>query len=175
MHLSCSLLSLSIELIVEIFSHLPATDLFSVQHTCRTIHDIIIGTSSLQYVLRVHIHGVGDFLPSDFPCSERLALLQRHEQSRKTLRFSLFTECLTDMPRPNSFTLRDGYLIYESFTASTPQYGYADLCSGAPNEELCWIHITIDNSRLSLPLKATFAPDHDLVVAIRFVSFLIPF
>jgi F-box domain len=174
MFLSCTLLDLSTELIIEILSYLPAMDLFFVQRTCRTIHDIIAGTARLQYVLLTHIHGVDDLLPPDFPYSERLELLQRHEQSRKTLQFNLLTQCVTSMPYPDRFTLRDGYLIYETLTASTPQYGYTDLCSVSCNEEVRWVHVTMDKSRLPLPLKVRFAPDHDLVVAIRSVSFPLP-
>ena len=175
MRLSCTFLDLSTELIIEILSHLPASDLLSVQRTCHTTHDIITGTAYLQYILRSHIHGVGDFLPPDFPHSERLELLQRHERSRKALRFDFLTECVAHMPYSDRFTLRDGYLIYESLTASTPQYGYTNLSSGARNEEVRWVHITMDKSRLPLPLKIIFAPDHDLVAAIRFVSFPLPF
>jgi hypothetical protein len=83
MDLSCHFLTLSTELLIEILSYLPATDLLSVQRTCRTLRDVVASTSYFRYILRTHITGVDDFLPSDFPYPERLELLQRHEASAR--------------------------------------------------------------------------------------------
>ena len=175
MHPSCTLLSISTELLVEIFSHLPATDLFSVQRTCRTIRDIVVGTAYLQYILRTHINGVDDFLPPDFPYSERLELLRRHEQSWDALQFNLITERVANLRYFTDFTFQDGYLIYESLQGSLSRYGYMDLYATARNEELRWVHITMDHSHVPVTSTFTFAVDHDLVVAMRFRVFSNPF
>src|SRR6266581_944905 len=76
-----TLLDLSTEVLIEILAYLPPADMISVQRTCRIIRDIIDGTAYLQYILRTQIKGIEDFLPHDFPYSERLALLLHHEQS----------------------------------------------------------------------------------------------
>jgi hypothetical protein len=76
-----TLFDLSTEVLVEILAYLPAVRLFSVQRTCRTIRDIIAGTTYFQYTMRAFINGVDDLLPPDFPHSERLELLRCHEQS----------------------------------------------------------------------------------------------
>jgi hypothetical protein len=166
-HPSRALLDLSTELLVKILAYLPVVDLFSVQWSCRTIHDIIAGTAYLRYIMHAHINGVGDFLPPDFPHSERLQLLRRHEQSWSGLQFNLFTKCVVNIPFPRRFTLQGGYLIYERLVASTLQYGYIDLCSATWNEEVRWTNITVDSSHFP-----AFAVDHDLVIAIRFCVFI---
>jgi hypothetical protein len=171
MYPSCQrtlLLNLSTELLVQILSYLPAVDLFSVQRTCRKIRHIITGTTYLQYILRIQINGIDDFLPPDFPYTERLKLLRRHEQSWDSLQFNLFTEFTTSVPQPGCYTLRDGYLIYEDLSGTTLRYAYTDLCSATRNEDPSWVHITLHNIHLPLPSKVVFAVDHDLVVAIRF-------
>ena len=170
-----TLLDLPTEVLVEILAYLPVVSLFSVQRTCRTIRDIIAGTTYFQYTMRAYINGVDDDLPPDFPHSERLELLRRHEQSWSNLqlRASIFTQCVTgdsDVPFTSCFILQDGYLIYECLTLELQRYGYADLCSASPDEELRWVHITIANGHLPTTSSVTveFAVDHDLMVAIRY-------
>jgi len=172
---SCILLDLPTELLVKIFTYLPGTDLFSVRWTCRTLGDIIAGTTYLQYIIHAYRNGVEDTLPPDFPYSERFELLRRHEQSRSDLQFDLFTKCVSNMSYPNNFFLQDGYLIYERLSANPQQYGYTDLCSAVRNEEVRWVHITMDNSRLPHLSDIAIAADHNLVVATRFVSLPIQF
>jgi len=175
MDLSCHFLTLSTELLIEILSYLPATDLLSVQRTCRTLRDVVASTSYFQYILRTHIAGVDDFLPSDFPYPERLELLQRHEQSWNDLNLTLFTECVAEISFIDEFFLQGGYLIHADtdFTRLVLAYRYTDLCSAVQGEELDWVHISIDNG-LDFILSATaFAVDQDLMVAIRF-GVLIP-
>ncbi len=167
------LLNLSTELLVQILSYLSVADLFSVQRTCSKIRHIVAGTTYLQYVLRTQINGVDDFLPPDFPHTERLKLLRRHEESWNGLKFKLFAEFTTSVPRPHCYTLRDGYLIYaqEDFSGTELRYGYTDLRSATRNnEDLSWVHITLYDIHLPLPSKILFAVDHDLVVAIRFCA-----
>lgn len=164
-HPSRALLDLSTELLVKILAFLPVVDLFSVQWTCRTTYDIIAGTAYLRYIMRAHINGVGDFLPPDFPHSERLELLRLHEQSWSGLHFNLLTKCVINIPFTRRFTLQGGYLIYECLMASTLQYGYIDLCSATRNEEVRWTNITVDSSHFP-----AFAVDHDLAITIGFVS-----
>jgi len=123
--------------------------------------------------MRAFINGVNDFLPPDFSHSEHLELLQSHEQAWSGLQFNLCTECVINVPfrvgLPNEFTLQDGYLIYELLTSRPSRYGYADLCSAATDEELCWVHITMDDHHFpDLSTEATFAVDRDLMVTIRF-------
>lgn len=165
---SCTLLNVSTELIIKILAYLPVDDLFSVQCTCRTIRDIIAGTACLQYIIRAYINGVNDFLPPDFPHSERLELLRRHEQAWSGLQLNLFTKCVINIPLSGRFTLQDGYLIYEILTSRPSRYGYADLFSATTDEELCWVHITMDGDHLDLSTETTFAVDHDLMITIRY-------
>ena len=169
-----SLLNLSTELLVQILAYLPAVDLFSVQRTCHKIRHIVAGTTYLQYILRTQINGVDDFLPSDVPYPDRLELLRQHEKSWNGLQFNLFAEFTTNIPQPDCYTLRDGYLIYEDLSDTVLRYGYTDLCSATRNEEVPWVHITMGNIHLPLPSKVVFAVDHDLMVVVRFVSFPIP-
>ena len=79
-----SLLNLAREVLIKILSYLPAANMIAVQHTCRTIRDIVSGTAYLQYTLHAEINGVADLLTSDF--------LRCHEQSWRDLRFNLFAE-----------------------------------------------------------------------------------
>jgi hypothetical protein len=112
-----ALLDLSTEVLVDILSFLPATDLFSVQQTCHAIRDIVDGTAYLQYLLRTHIMGIDDLLPSNFPHSDRFKLLRRHEQSWNALQFNLFTKCFIDRPSfINQYIFQGGYLIYDHLT-----------------------------------------------------------
>ena len=172
---SCILLHLPTELLIKILTYLPVADLFSVQWTCRTLDDIIANTAYLQYIIRAHINGVDDSLPLDFTYSERLELLRRHEQSWSALQFDLFAECVPNMSYLENSILQDGYLVYEQLLSIPRGYGYTDLYSAARNEEVHWVHITIDNSPLPPLYDVIFAIDHDLVVGFRFVSLPIPF
>ena len=173
-----ALLDLSTEVLIDILSFLSAADLFSTRQTCHTLHDIVDGTAYLQYILRTDMMGVDDLLPPDFPISDRLQLLRRHEQSRNALQFDLFTKCFVHLPAyVKQFVLQGGYLIHDHLTADgMPQYAYTDLCAATPNEELHWVYIRVDDSCLLSPSRAwsTFAVDHNLVVVMRFVSFQIP-
>jgi hypothetical protein len=171
-----TLLDLSTEVLIEILAYLPAVSLFSVQRTCRTIRDIITGTTYFQYTMRAYINGVNDLLPPDFPHSERLELLRRHEQSWDSLQLNISTKYHTaSVTRVGAtfacpFILQDGYLIYECFMGGLQRYGYADLCSASRGEELRWVHITIADGHLPIASTVTveFAVDHDLMVAIRY-------
>jgi hypothetical protein len=170
-----TLLDLSTEVLIEILAYLPAVSLFSVQRTCRTIRDIIAGTTYFQYIMRTYINGVDDLLPSNFPHSERLELLQRHEQSWNSLQLDVFTQydkgsVTGDVPFPCPFVLQDGYLIYKCLRDGLQRYGYADLCSVSRGEELRWVHITIADGHLPTTSTVTveFAVDHDLMVAMRY-------
>ena len=166
-----TLLDLSTELLIEILTHLPVADLLSMQYTCSTMRNIIDGTVYLQYILRTHINGVDDFLPPEFSYFERLELLRRHEQSWNTLQVNLVTECTTNLTSAyGKFILQDGYLIYEIIMGNEQRYTYTDLSSAARNEDLRWVHVTIDDTRLPPGgLSAIkYAVDHDLVVTIRF-------
>ena len=171
---SCILVDLPTELLVKILTYLPVTDLFSVWRTCRTLGDIIAGTAYSQYIIHAYRNGVEDTLPPDFPYSERLELLRRREQSWSGLRFDLSTECVINIPHSYHFILQDGYLIYAHLGENLRQYGYTNLCPAARNEELRWVHITMDNSHFHLLSELTFAADHNLVVASRFVPLPMP-
>ena len=167
-----TLLDLSTEVLVEILAYLPVVSLLSVQGTCRTIRDIIAGTTYFLYTMRAYINGVDDILPPDFPHSERLELLRRHEQSWNKLQPNIFTQYHTasvtrDVPFPCPFILQDGYLIYQCLTSGLQRYGYADLCSASRDEELRWVHITIPDGYLTTTSTVEFAVDHDLMVATR--------
>ena len=171
-----TLLDLSTEVLIEILAYIPAVSLFSVQRTCRTIRDIITGTTYFQYTMRAYINGVNDLLPPDFPHSERLELLRRHEQSWDSLQLNISTKYHTaSVTRVGAtfacpFILQDGYLIYECFMGGLQRYGYADLCSASRGEELRWVHITIADGHLPIASTVTveFAVDHDLMVAMRY-------
>jgi hypothetical protein len=169
-----TLLNLSTEVLIQILAYLQAADLFSVQRTCRKIRHIVAGTTYLQYILRTQINGVDDFLPPDTPYPRRLKLLRYHEKSWNGLQFNLFAEFTTSVLQPDSYTLRDGYLIYEDLSGTVLRYGYTDLCSASRNEEVPWVHIAVNDIRLPLPSKVVFAVDHDLMVATRFCVFSDP-
>jgi hypothetical protein len=158
-----TLLDLAPEVLVNVLAHIPVVDLFDVQWTCRTIYDIIAGSSYLQYVMRAYINGVDDFLSPDFPHSERLKLLRRYEQSRDDLQLSAFTKSVTDIEIPDDFILQGGYLIYHRIRSRIPQYGYVDLCSAARDDELNWTNILMDISLAPNSSTVAFAVDHDLV------------
>ena len=170
-----ALLDLSTEVLVGILSFLSATDLSSVGQTCRMIRDIVDGTAHLQYILRTHIMGVEDLLPPDFPYSDRFKLLRSHERTRNALQFNLFTKCLVDRPSYfNQDIFQGGYLIYDYLTADGMlQYKYSDVYAATRNEELRWVHITVDNNCLLSPLRVwlAYAVDHNLVVVVRFIPF----
>jgi hypothetical protein len=174
-----ALLDLSTEVLIDILSFLPAADLLSVRRTCHTICDIVDGTACLQYILCTHRMGVDDLLPPDFPYSDRFKLLRHHEQSRNALQFNLFSKCFLDRPFSGwilQYNLQGGYLIYSSVTAEgVRQYSYSDLYAATRNEELRFVHIRPDNGCVldQSTVILTFAVDHNLVIAMRFISFQI--
>ena len=167
-----TLLDLSTEVLIEILAYLPPadSDMISVQHTCRLIRDIVDGTEYLQYILRTQIKGIEDFLPHDFPYSERLALLRRHGhwQSWSSSQFNMFTKCYITEPL-GRFTLQGGYLINEYTHGRWIEYRYTDLCTAVRNEELPrWVHVKMKHCRLPILSEIVFSVDHDLVIASKF-------
>jgi hypothetical protein len=168
-------LCLATEVLIEILAYLPPADMVSVQHTCRTIREIVTGTAYLQYILHAKINRVDDLLPPDFPYPERLELLRCHEQSWRDLRFNLFAEyvSISGVKNVDFLTLQDGYLIYQCLPGSwrrSLKYGYTDLCSSDRNKEFRWVHLKIRISQYSESKKIVFAVDHDLLVAVRFCA-----
>lgn len=155
--------SLPTELLILILSYLPVVELCAVQRTCRRIHNIVAESSHLQYILRAQINGVDDLLPPDCPFSERLELLRCHENAWSNLQLKLSHEFAS--PLLDRHFLQDGYLIYNKI-AGTLQYGYVDLLSAAPDEELSWVHISREEIRH--PLCVVFAVDHNLAVVLRY-------
>src|SRR6266404_1862538 len=167
--------SLPTELLVRLFSYLPAKDLLSVQNTNRRIRDLVADSSSLQYFLRIEVNRVEDLLPPDASFAERLTLLRQHEKSWNNLHYTMFTEdSSNEIPQDRLFILQDGYLIYRMLTrrgGTVMRYGYADLYSTSRNGGLRWVHIPLQHIRFPSPLKLEFSVDYNLTVAIRFASF----
>jgi hypothetical protein len=161
--------TLPTELLILILSYLPVVELCAVQRTCHRIHNIVAESAQLQYVLRTQINGVDDLLPPDCPFSERLELLRRHENAWSNLQLKLSHEFAS--PLLDRHFLQDGYLIYNKI-AGVLQYGYVDLLSAVPDEELCWVHISREDIRH--PLCVIFAVDHNLAVVLRYLSFFPP-
>jgi hypothetical protein len=164
-HYTVTLLDLPTELLIRILSYLPAVDLCAVQRTCRRIHGIVADSTYLQYILLAQINGVDDILPPDCPFSERIKLLRNHEKSWNNLQLNVSHEFSSTMDR--LYYLQDGYLVYNlKHIASTPQYGYVDLRSADPSEELRWVHISVEH--ISIPVWIESAVDHNLVVVLRY-------
>src|SRR6266850_747352 len=151
------------ELLILILSYLPAAELCAVQKTCHRICSIVAESAQLQYVLRVQINGIDDLLPPDRPFSERLELLRRHERSWSNMQLKVSHEFAATIHQ--RLFLQHGYLIYNHI-AGPLQYGYVDLLSASPNEELCWTHILKEDIRF--PLCVAFAVDHNLAVVLRY-------
>lgn len=162
-----TLLDLSTEVLIEILAYLPPADMISVKRTCRIFRDIVDGTAYLQYILRTQIRGIEDFLPHDFPYSDRLALLRRHEQSWIDLQIIAFT--VSDIPEPlGRFTLQGGYLINEFTRGKWVEYRYTDLYTAVRDEELHWVHVKMERCRGPTRSLVMFSVDHDLVISRRF-------
>jgi hypothetical protein len=157
--------TLPTELLILILSYLPVVELCAVQRTCHRFHDIVVESAHLQYILRSQINGVEDLLPPDCPFSERLELLRRHENAWSNLQLKLSHEFAS--PLLDRHFLQDGYLIYNKI-AGNLQYGYVDLLSAVPDEELCWAHISREEIRH--PLCVVFAVDSNLAVVLRYLS-----
>ncbi len=159
--------TLPTELLILILSYLPVVELCAVQRTCHRIHSIVAESARLQYILRTQINGVDDLLPPECLFSERLELLRRHENAWSKLQLKLSHEFAS--PLLDRHFLQDGYLIYNK-VAGMLQYGYVDLLSAVPDEELCWVHIAREDIRH--PLCVVFAVENNLAVVLRYrVSF----
>jgi F-box-like len=164
---SCTLalLDLPTELLIRILSYLPLIDLCAVQRTCRKIHIIVADSMYLQYILLAQISGVDDHLPSDFPLPERIKRLRCHEQSWNNLQLTAFHNFPSD--KDHTYSLQDDYLIYSlRKSAGTLQYGYVDLRSAEPSEELRWVNISVEH--FYVPVGFVTAVDHNLVVVLRY-------
>jgi hypothetical protein len=157
--------TLPTELLILILSYLPVVELCAVQRTCHRIHNIVVESAHLQYILRSQINGVEDLLPPDCPFSERLELLRRHENAWSNLQLKLSHEFAS--PLLDRHFLQDGYLIYNKI-AGNLQYGYVDLLSAIPDEDLSWAHISREDIRH--PLCVVFAVDNNLAVVLRYPS-----
>lgn len=169
--MSFNLLDLSTELLIHIFSYLPAKDLFSAQSACRRIRGIVAGTAYLQYLLHTQLNCVDDLLPLNCPFSERLELLRHHEKTWNDLQFNLYTEFSTnEEPYFRKHIVQDGYLI-SRFNTDLTQYGYVDLLSSQSKAEPRWVHISLKD--FVAPYNLVFFVDHDLAVAVRLGGLII--
>ncbi len=170
-------LDLRRKLLCRILSYLPAVDLYAAQRTCHRINTIVTDTVYFQYTLRAHINGVEDLLPPDYPFRDRIELLKQYEESWNNLQLDKTTMFPIHIEAPNldSYTLQDGYLIYESNQQIEQQiergYSYLDLFSTIGNKEAPWVHISMpmqDTGISTQPPNLTFATDHDLGISLRF-------
>ena len=166
--------SLPTELLVRFLSYLLAIDLLSAQRTNRRIHDVVTDSSYLQYITRLQINGVDDLIPPDRPITTRLRLLRRNGKSWNSPQYHIFTKEYFPEIDQCLFILQDNYLIdtkLTTFRMLVIEYGYVDLLSTSPHQGPRWVHTPMQHVNLPNPPKFEFAVDHNLMVAIRFVSF----
>jgi len=153
--------------------------LYAAQRTCHRINTIVTDTVYFQYTLRAHINGVEDLLPPDYPFRDRIELLKQYEESWNNLQLDKTTMFPIHIEAPNldSYTLQDGYLIYESNQQIEQQiergYSYLDLFSTIGNKAAPWVHISMPMQDTGISTQPPNAVDHDL--GICFVFFLAHF
>jgi F-box associated protein len=79
--MSTLLLSLSNELLIEIFSDLSPYDIYACRCACRRLNNLIVNSQLLQYISRTALSGVFDTLEPGIPLTDRLEALERWETS----------------------------------------------------------------------------------------------
>ncbi len=77
--MSTPLLSLSNELLIEIFSNLSPYDIYACRRACRLLNNLIVNSQLLQYISRTALSGVFDALKPGIPLTDRLDALKRWE------------------------------------------------------------------------------------------------
>ena len=77
--MSTPLLSLSNELLIEIFSNLSPYDIYACRRACRLLNNLIVNSQLLQYITRTTLSGVFDPLDPGIPLTDRLETLERWE------------------------------------------------------------------------------------------------
>ena len=138
MLMSPPLLSLPSELLVEIFSYLPARDIIACQCSCRILNDTIIHSQFLQYLIHLRRSGLCDqLLPSYYPMFQRIEALNKWEDVWHNLK-TKSTYHVKDVATfqfegtfgtfDSKCKILDDFLIgIDSF--GSPGYGYIDLCT----------------------------------------------
>ena len=150
-----TLLDLSTELLVHIFSHLDIPDSGSCLLTCRRIKDVIQSSLLLQYLINTALAGVNDpLLSSGPPLSNRLKSLKRWSDAWRQPGAYMCAPSRTLTHTSNDkveFLLRDDYLIALDFggilgNRHVAGYDWIDLRN--PSEE--WTRIRFEQSVVPL-------------------------
>src|SRR5258708_8478077 len=77
--MSTPLLSLSNELLIEIFFNLSPYDIYACRRACRQLNNLIVNSQLLQYISRTALSGVFDPLEPVIPLTNRLEALEPSE------------------------------------------------------------------------------------------------
>ena len=163
-----TLLELSTELLVHIFSDLDISDFGSCLLTCHRIKDVIQGSVLLQYLISTALAGVNDPLLSSGPLSHRLKSLKCWSEAWHQPGAYMCAPSRTLTHTSNDkveFLLRDDYLIALDFggilgNRHVAGYNWTDLRN--PSEG--WTRIRFEQS--VVPLAFTLGAAQQNLMAV---------
>ena len=164
-----TLLDLSTELLIHIFSDLAISDFGSCLLTCHRIKDVIQGSVLLQYLIRTALAGVNDpLLSSGPPLPHRLESLKRWSDAWRQPGAFMCAPSRTLTHASNDkveFLLRDDFLVALDFggilgNRHVAGYDWIDLRN--PSEE--WTRIRFEQSVVPLAFTLDAARQNLLAV-----------
>ncbi|KDR77415.1 hypothetical protein GALMADRAFT_278639 [Galerina marginata CBS 339.88] len=86
------ILDLAVETLIEIFSRLLFTDIFSCKQTCQTFLDVISNSTQLNYHVELQMSGMKDNPDCLLPVPVRLKMLKDRELAWATFNFKFITK-----------------------------------------------------------------------------------
>jgi F-box domain len=142
-------LTLSAEILVEILANLQLRDITACKLTCRTLRDVIVHSSLIQYIAQAFLAGVHDPLIPGASIAERSTALQDLEKAWHDLDVRNRTAHITRgtaWPWLN-YIIHDDYLLAvrgdSDNPAQPPGYSYIDIRQSPPFTNLLWRRIDV--------------------------------
>src|SRR5258708_17747610 len=180
--MSTPLLSLSNELLIEIFSNLSPYDIYACRRACRLLNNLIVNSQLLQYITRSTLCGSFDPLDPGLPLPDRLEALERWETAWMEMDVRKPTVSIDPLQDPLIDTLGDAPIEYFEQHIITfrkgigvpASYSFLDLhtLSSSTLNVACWKTIEIDTSTHNV-LTFAFAPGLNLSATFSYVKRLV--
>ncbi len=171
-------LTLSAEVLIEILGHLPLRDIVACKSTCRKLHDVIVRSSLLQYIIQTFLAGVRDPLLPGTLIIERSNALQAVEATWHDLDIRLRTAQITRgtaWPWLN-YLVHDDYLLAVRGDSDDPNqppgYSYIDLRQLSALTDPLWKKVDVP-WRGQHCVFAFAANENDLAVVVTYVHPLV--
>ena len=170
-----SLLHIPPELIIRTLQYLSPEDIISCRRTCRTMYNIC-NDPYLLYLVQMERCGVGDDLRPGLCYSDRLRVLERHDEAWEILDFRKPVQVCVPFDSAGIYDFTGGAFLlgtrlYSASRRPTIGYSYVSLPSFSEEEnqkEVQWMGLNLGIQILDVGLAVQ---EHDLIAVLTMCVF----